>query len=68
MSIMYFDSVPNLKTVRELIYKRGYGKVNHQRIPLTDNALIEKYLGKISFVLAHFLYLFSSWKETAFQV
>ncbi|XP_025092020.1 60S ribosomal protein L7-like [Pomacea canaliculata] len=37
--------VPNLKTVRELIYKRGYGKVNHQRIPLTDNALIEKYLG-----------------------
>lgn len=52
--MMYFDSVPNLKTVRELIYKRGYGKVNHQRIPLTDNALIEKYLGKISFVLAHF--------------
>ncbi|KAK3701974.1 hypothetical protein RRG08_017864 [Elysia crispata] len=38
--------VPNLKTVRELIYKRGYGKVNHQRIPLTDNAIIEKELGK----------------------
>jgi len=37
--------VPNLKTVRELIYKRGYGKVNHQRIPLTDNAIIEKELG-----------------------
>merc|ERR1712088_1262978 len=37
--------VPNLKTVRELIYKRGYGKVNHQRIPLTDNAIIEKVLG-----------------------
>jgi len=36
--------VPNLKTVRELIYKRGYGKVNHQRIPLTDNAIIEKEL------------------------
>ncbi|KAH9495131.1 60S ribosomal protein L7 [Bulinus truncatus] len=36
---------PNLKTVRELIYKRGYGKVNHQRIPLTDNAIIEKALG-----------------------
>ncbi|CAG5126061.1 unnamed protein product, partial [Candidula unifasciata] len=29
--------VPNLKTVRELIYKRGYGKVNHQRIALTEN-------------------------------
>merc|ERR1712010_268993 len=38
--------VPNLKTVRELIYKRGYGKVNHNRIPLTDNAIIEKALGQ----------------------
>ena len=37
---------PNLKSVRELIYKRGYGKINKQRIPLTDNALIEKSLGK----------------------
>ncbi|KAL8607751.1 hypothetical protein ACOMHN_039424 [Nucella lapillus] len=37
--------VPNLKTVRELIYKRGYGKVNRQRIPLTDNAIVEKQLG-----------------------
>ena len=36
---------PNLKTVKELIYKRGYGKVNKQRIPLTDNAIIEKALG-----------------------
>ncbi|XP_059156433.1 large ribosomal subunit protein uL30-like [Physella acuta] len=36
---------PNLKTVRELIYKRGFGKVNHQRIPLTDNSIIEKELG-----------------------
>ena len=36
---------PNLKSVRELIYKRGYGKVNKQRIPLTDNAVIEKVLG-----------------------
>jgi len=37
--------VPNQKTVRELIYKRGYGKVNHQRVPLTDNAIVEKQLG-----------------------
>merc|ERR1712216_206472 len=36
---------PNLKTVRELIYKRGYGKVNKQRIPLTDNAVVEQALG-----------------------
>ncbi|KAL7842902.1 hypothetical protein SRHO_G00245910 [Serrasalmus rhombeus] len=37
---------PNLKSVRELIYKRGYGKINKQRIPLTDNSLIEKSLGR----------------------
>jgi len=37
---------PNLKTVHELIYKRGYGKVNKSRIPLTDNSVIEKALGK----------------------
>jgi len=37
---------PNLKTVRELIYKRGFAKINRQRIPLTDNALIEENLSK----------------------
>ena len=37
---------PNLKTVRELIYKRGYGKVNHQRLPLSSNQVIEENLGK----------------------
>jgi len=37
---------PNLKTVSELIYKRGFGKINKQRIPLTDNAIISKELGK----------------------
>jgi len=41
---------PNLKSVRELIYKRGYGKVNKQRIPLTDNAIIEEQLGKYGIV------------------
>ncbi|OMO82696.1 hypothetical protein CCACVL1_11803, partial [Corchorus capsularis] len=33
---------PNLKSVRELIYKRGYGKLNKQRIALTDNSIVEK--------------------------
>ena len=33
---------PNLKSVRELIYKRGFGKVNKDRIPLTDNTVIEQ--------------------------
>ncbi|KAL6021782.1 60S ribosomal protein L7 [Candidozyma auris] len=37
---------PNLATVRKLIYKRGYGKINTQRIALTDNAIIEGALGK----------------------
>ncbi len=41
---------PNLKSVRELIYKRGYGKINRQRIPLTDNALIEENLGEYGIV------------------
>merc|ERR1711975_165973 len=37
---------PTLKSVRDLIYKRGYGKVNKQRLPLNDNAVVEKGLGK----------------------
>ncbi|CAB1350013.1 unnamed protein product [Coregonus sp. 'balchen'] len=41
---------PNLKSVRELIYKRGHGRMTKQRIALTDNALIEKALGKYSII------------------
>merc|ERR1712060_939260 len=37
---------PTLKTVRELVYKRGFAKVSKQRIPLSDNAVIESALGK----------------------
>jgi len=37
---------PSLKTVRRIIMKRGYGKVNKQRIPLTNNKIIEESLGK----------------------
>merc|ERR1711907_615924 len=37
---------PNLKTVKALIYKRGFGKVNKQRIPIADNSVIEGVLGK----------------------
>ncbi|KAJ9693328.1 hypothetical protein PVL29_012193 [Vitis rotundifolia] len=33
---------PNLKSVRELIYKRGYGKLNKQRTSLTDNSIVEQ--------------------------
>jgi len=37
---------PTLKTVKELVYKRGFGKVNKQRIPLTDNEIIASSLGE----------------------
>jgi large subunit ribosomal protein L7e len=37
---------PNRKTIKHLIYKRGYGKVNKSRIPLSDNQIIEDNLGK----------------------
>merc|ERR1711973_311402 len=36
---------PNLKTIRDLIYKRGFAKVNHQRIPISNNEVIEETLG-----------------------
>ena len=41
---------PNLKTVKELIYKRGFAKLNKQRIPITDNKLVERKLGKFGIV------------------
>uniref|UniRef100_A0A8C6R7X7 Large ribosomal subunit protein uL30 n=1 Tax=Nannospalax galili TaxID=1026970 RepID=A0A8C6R7X7_NANGA len=37
---------PNLKSVNELIYKRGFGKINKKQIALTDNSLIALSLGK----------------------
>lgn len=37
---------PDQKSVSDLIYKRGYAKVNGQRIPITSNAIIEEHLGK----------------------
>ncbi|XP_068641946.1 large ribosomal subunit protein uL30y-like [Aristolochia californica] len=37
---------PNLKSVKELVYKKGYGKVDKQKVPLTDNNMIEEALGK----------------------
>merc|ERR1711931_556392 len=36
---------PNLKTIRDLVYKRGFAKVNHQRIPISNNEVIEGVLG-----------------------
>merc|ERR1712230_27758 len=51
---------PNLKSVRELIYERGFGKINKQRLPLNDNSVIETALGKHGIVcmedLVHEIY------------
>jgi large subunit ribosomal protein L7e len=41
---------PSVKSVRELIYKRGFGKINKQRIPLTDNSVIANALGKFNII------------------
>lgn len=38
---------PSLKSVREIIYKRGFGKVNGQRIPLSANEVIQAELGSL---------------------
>lgn len=39
---------PNLKSVRELILKRGQTKIGTKRVPLTDNTFIEEYMGRSS--------------------
>ena len=49
-----------MKSVRELIYKRGYGKVRGQRIPISENSVIEGVLGKFGIIciedLVHEIY------------
>jgi large subunit ribosomal protein L7e len=45
IKFIYF-SYPTRETIRKLIYKRGYGKINHQRIPLSNNRLVDSNLGK----------------------
>merc|ERR1712118_635914 len=41
---------PSLKTVREVVYKRGFGKVNKNRISLSDNQIIADNLGQYGLV------------------
>merc|ERR1712226_314490 len=42
--------VPNRKTVSQLVYGRGYGKMNGQRVKLNDNLQVEEHLGKYGVV------------------
>ncbi|MFM7855025.1 MAG: hypothetical protein ACKO96_24640, partial [Flammeovirgaceae bacterium] len=37
---------PSRESIRKLILKRGYGKVNRQRIPLSSNTIVAESLGK----------------------
>jgi len=37
---------PSRKTVNDLVLKRGFARVNKQRIPLNNNELVEQHLGK----------------------
>ncbi|XAR50481.1 hypothetical protein NMG60_11004822 [Bertholletia excelsa] len=41
---------PNLKSVRDLIFKKGVAKIDKQMVPLTDNNIIEQELGKYGIV------------------
>jgi large subunit ribosomal protein L7e len=41
---------PNVKSISELLYKRGFAKVNRQRIPITDNSVISTQLGKYGII------------------
>lgn len=35
---------PNLKSVKDLVYKRGFGKVTGQRVPISDNCVVSNGL------------------------
>jgi len=41
---------PTRQTISDLIYKRGYGKINKQRIPITSNEVIERVLGRFGII------------------
>merc|ERR1712228_323151 len=41
---------PNLKSVRELVYKRGFVKIDGNRTPITSNEVIESKLGKMGII------------------
>jgi len=38
--------IPSRKTIENLVYKRGFGKINKQRIPIAHNSVIEEGLGE----------------------
>lgn len=43
---------PSRQTIEKLIYKRGFAKLNKQRIPIADNSVIEEGLGSLGITCA----------------
>ncbi|KAK7271939.1 hypothetical protein RJT34_28222 [Clitoria ternatea] len=41
---------PNLKSIKELIYKKGNVRIDKRKVPLTDNNIVEQELGKFGIV------------------
>ncbi|KAK7396126.1 hypothetical protein VNO78_16910 [Psophocarpus tetragonolobus] len=41
---------PNLKSIKELVYKKGLARMDNRKVPLTDNNIIEQELGKFGIV------------------
>jgi len=41
---------PNMRSVRDLLFKRGYAKIKGQRIPIVDNKTVEQRLGKLNII------------------
>ncbi|GKT22212.1 60S ribosomal protein L7 [Aduncisulcus paluster] len=37
---------PSLGSIRKLVYKRGYAKLDHQRLPLSDSIVVKRRVGK----------------------
>ena len=61
---------PSRKTVKQLIYKRGYVNLNKQRIPISRNEVIEVGLGKFGIkccedLIDHIFFFGENFKEAA---
>ncbi|KAL9256531.1 Large ribosomal subunit protein uL30z-like protein [Drosera capensis] len=41
---------PNFKNVRDLIFKKGIARINQEKVPLTNNLIIEQELGKYDII------------------
>jgi large subunit ribosomal protein L7e len=41
---------PSRSLIQHLVYKRGYARINKQRIPITNNQIIEEHLGKYGII------------------